>query len=195
MSYFEPKSFTEASFTEKGSKFIGVLLKVQDSESAKRQLSELRTLHPKANHHCYAYRHWDENGNLVENLSDDGEPTNTAGQPILKQIQSESLINCMIVVIRYFGGTKLGVGGLIKAYRGAAKDVLANTKKEAWVETILLKYHCPYEKWGELVSILDRNQIDFEAEHLKDGIVVSFEVESSAADTIEKLVAPIGLSK
>lgn len=107
---------------EKGSKFFGFAFPVQDENEIKAHLDELRNLHPKATHHCYAWRLGTDGHQFRSN--DDGEPTNTAGKPILGQIDAFEITNCLVVSVRYFGGTKLGVSGLISAYRNSAKETL-----------------------------------------------------------------------
>ncbi|HUH74204.1 MAG TPA: YigZ family protein [Chitinophagales bacterium] len=107
---------------EKGSKFYGFAFPVTNEEEIKTHLEELRNLHPKATHHCYAWRLGSDGHQFRAN--DDGEPTNTAGKPILGQIDAFEITNCLIVSIRYFGGTKLGVSGLITAYKNSAKETL-----------------------------------------------------------------------
>jgi uncharacterized YigZ family protein len=112
----------EGLYKEKGSKFIALAFHVTSEEEVKEILSGLRKEYHDARHHCYSYvigfkgEHWRAN--------DDGEPSGTAGRPIHGQMQSRNLTNTLIVVIRYFGGTKLGVSGLINAYKMAAADAL-----------------------------------------------------------------------
>lgn len=116
----EKKAFAE--FKDRGSKFIAFAAPIQSPEQAKAFIAELKKEHPKAVHHCFAYRFgWE--GNLFR-VSDDGEPSGTAGKPILGQIDSKQLTNIMVVVVRYFGGTLLGVPGLIQAYKSATAMVL-----------------------------------------------------------------------
>lgn len=111
-------------FKDRGSRFIGIAVPVRTPEEIKHKLEELRKEYHDARHHCYAWvlapdrQAWRAN--------DDGEPSGTAGKPILGQINSKELTNILIVVIRYFGGTLLGVSGLINAYRSAAEDAISN---------------------------------------------------------------------
>ncbi len=128
---------TEGLYKEKGSKFIAYAAPCYSEEEAKQLLEKWRRDHHKARHLCYAYRlgHTKE----VYRANDDGEPSNSAGAPILGQIQSYELTNVLIGVVRYFGGTKLGVGGLINAYRSAAKDAIEHgkiveRKVQQWLE-------------------------------------------------------------
>ncbi len=108
-------------YKEKGSKFIAYAKAVYSIDEVKAFLEEVRNEHPKARHHCYAYRlGLDKRKNYRAN--DDGEPSGSAGKPILGQIDSMELSNIMSIVVRYFGGTKLGVTGLIRAYKTATRD-------------------------------------------------------------------------
>ncbi|MET0634750.1 MAG: YigZ family protein [Chitinophagaceae bacterium] len=114
-----------AEFRDKGSRFLAYSLPVGDQSVFKEQLAELKKEHPKATHHCFAYRIGLTGDNW--RVSDDGEPSGTAGRPILGQIDSKQLVNIAIVVVRYFGGTQLGVPGLIAAYKSAASLALQVT--------------------------------------------------------------------
>lgn len=125
-TYFTVKYRSEGLYKEKGSKFIGIAVPCWDEEEAKSYLTEWKKEHHQARHLCYAYR-FGLAGELYR-ANDDGEPNNSAGAPILGQIQSFELSNVLIGVVRYYGGTKLGVGGLINAYRTAAKEALEAAK-------------------------------------------------------------------
>ncbi len=121
-SYQTLEGESEGFYKEKGSKFIGIAVPCFDEEQAKSFLEEWKKQHHSARHLCYAYRFGVEKTNYRAN--DDGEPNNSAGAPILGQIQSFDLTNVLVGVVRYYGGTKLGVGGLINAYRTAAKEAI-----------------------------------------------------------------------
>jgi uncharacterized YigZ family protein len=114
----------EGLYKEKGSKFLGYALPVSTEEQIKSALAGIIKEHHSARHHCYAYR-LNPRG-IYERANDDGEPRNSAGFPILGQLKSLQLVNVLVVVVRYFGGTKLGVPGLIQAYKMAAKETLNN---------------------------------------------------------------------
>ena len=117
---------SEGLFKDKGSKFIAVACHVENLEDIKKEMESIRRDYYDARHHCYAYRFNPENE--VSKSSDDGEPSGTAGKPIMNQILSYGVTNTLVVIVRYFGGTKLGVSGLIKAYKLAAVDALENNK-------------------------------------------------------------------
>ncbi len=112
----------QAEFKDRGSKFIGYVYPIQTIAESKQILQEIKKEHPKAVHHCYAYR-LGPSGEQFR-VSDDGEPGGTAGRPILGQIDSKQLTHVLVIVVRYFGGTLLGVPGLINAYKSAAAMAL-----------------------------------------------------------------------
>ena len=116
----------EGFFKDKGSKFISFVFPISSENEAKIYLLELRELHPKANHHVYAYRLGLDR--MTYRLSDDGEPSGSSGRPILNTLYSKEITNILVVVVRYFGGTLLGIPGLINAYRSATEDALENAQ-------------------------------------------------------------------
>lgn len=107
---------------EKGSKFIGFVFPVDDETELKKSLEKIREEHPKATHHCYAYRLGIKGENYRAN--DDGEPSGSAGLPIYNQLLAHDITNVLVIVVRYYGGTKLGVSGLVKTYKESAKITL-----------------------------------------------------------------------
>lgn len=123
-TYMSIAAPSEGIYKEKGSKFLAFAYPVMSEEEIKAHLERIRKEYYDARHHCYAYRLGLE-GN-VWRMNDDGEPSSTAGRPIFGQIQSAGLSDILIVVVRYFGGIKLGVPGLINAYRSAAADAISN---------------------------------------------------------------------
>jgi uncharacterized YigZ family protein len=124
----EKDHIAEGFYKEKGSKFIAYAFHVKTEDDIRKKLEWLRKEHYAARHHCYAWRLGPDGNTLRAN--DDGEPGNSAGKPILGQLQAFELTNTLAVVVRYFGGTKLGVGGLIHAYKEATADAL----REASIE-------------------------------------------------------------
>ena len=123
--YYTIEKEATAEFKDRGSKFIGYVLPIGSVDEFKEKLNEVKKLHPKATHHCFAYR-LGLDGNTYR-VSDDGEPSGSAGRPILGQIDSKDLVNVLVIVVRYFGGTLLGVPGLINAYKSAAALTLQTT--------------------------------------------------------------------
>lgn len=137
------KPSEEVLFKEKGSKFFGYAFPVISEEDVKERLDNLKKTHHSARHWCYAW----QLGKSYEHYraNDDGEPSNSAGMPIYGQLQSFDVTNALVVVVRYFGGTKLGVGGLIQAYKTTAQMALETCKivEKTINETFLLKFEYP----------------------------------------------------
>ena len=133
--YKEIKSTTKGTYKEKGSKFIAYAFPVYSEDEVKEKLEEVKKLEHSARHHCYAYiLHPDKS---AQRANDDGEPSSTAGKPILGQILSNDLTNILIIVVRYFGGVKLGIPGLIRSYKTAASDAIS----KATIITKTIKEH------------------------------------------------------
>lgn len=151
-SYKTIKSFSRGIFRDKGSRFIANAYPVTDQRSVKPILDSLRKEFHDARHHCFAYMIGYERS--VSRVNDDGEPSGTAGKPILGQINSSGLTNILIVVIRYFGGTLLGVPGLINAYRSAASEAIINAEI---IECTVQDYYeitFPYVSMNDVMKIL-----------------------------------------
>ena len=123
-TYKTMQDISEGLYREKGSKFIAYAAPCSSEAQAKELLESWRKEHHQARHLCYAYRFGPEG--IIFRANDDGEPGNSAGTPILGQLQSFDLTNVLVGVVRYFGGTKLGVGGLVQAYKTAARDAIEN---------------------------------------------------------------------
>ena len=125
-TYKEIKNPTTGLHKEKGSRFISYLFPVYSEQGVKERLEEVKKIEHSARHHCYAYIINPDKS--AQRVNDDGEPSSTAGKPILGQILSNDLTNILIVVVRYFGGVKLGVPGLIRSYKTAALDSISNSE-------------------------------------------------------------------
>jgi uncharacterized YigZ family protein len=119
------EQYASAEFSDRGSKFVGLAYPVSSIEEFKAVLNDVKKDHPKASHHCFAYRIGADG--MTYRVTDAGEPAGTAGRPILGQIDSKGLTNTCVIVVRYFGGTLLGVPGLINAYKSAASMALQLT--------------------------------------------------------------------
>jgi uncharacterized YigZ family protein len=150
--YYTIEKTATAEFKDRGSRFIAYVCPIMSAEDFRLQLSEIKKEHHKATHHCYAYR-LGLDGNKFR-VSDDGEPSGSAGRPILGQIDSKGLVNVLVVVARYFGGTLLGVPGLINAYRSAAALALQTTplvQKQVEQE---FRVHFDYTQMNEVMMIV-----------------------------------------
>ncbi len=155
MDYFLTISkIGEGLYKEKGSKFIAYAYPVKSEEDVKQALEEITSAHHQARHVCYAYR---LGADLeIYRINDDGEPSGSAGQPIFGQIRSFELTNVLVAVVRYFGGTKLGVGGLITAYKTAANEAISATK--IIKEYIPVHYHLKfeYDRMGDVMGTIEK---------------------------------------
>ena len=156
-TYKTINSPAEGLYKEKGSRFVAIAIPVSDQEAIKPIIDIIRKEHHEARHHCYAYMIGHER--TIWRVNDDGEPSGTGGRPILGQINSHGLTNLIIVVSRYFGGTLLGVSGLINAYRSAAASALQNADQ---VERTLQEYYeitYPYISMNDVMRILKDESI------------------------------------
>jgi uncharacterized YigZ family protein len=167
-------------YKSKGSKFIGEAFPVTTETECKSLIAEFKKVHPKANHHCYAYR-LGYNKELFR-WNDDREPSNTAGKPIYGVIQSNDLTNVLIVVVRYFGGTLLGVPGLIQAYRAAAADAIAHA--EIVVRDIEETYELSFDYMlmNEVMSIIKSFPIRYHVHSNTDHAGLTVIVKKTHAD-------------
>ena len=153
MSVFKTvKKVGEGLYKEKGSKFLGFAFPCSSEEEAKNKLINLRKEHHLAVHFCYAFRFGADK--KVFRASDDGEPSNSAGPPILGQIKSFDLTNVLVAVVRYYGGTNLGVGGLINAYRTAAKEAIENSEIIADEERVEIQIYFSFEFLPQVMKLI-----------------------------------------
>ncbi len=158
--YRSLSSVSEGGYREKGSKFFAYAYPVISEEEVQERLSELKKLHHSARHYCYAFILKPKEGQEgTYRASDDGEPPHSAGDPILGQIRSYQLLDALVVVVRYFGGTKLGVAGLIHAYKTAATDALANSSiVEKYIEQII-NIEFDYAATSSVMKIIDQHSL------------------------------------
>lgn len=145
-----------SDFRDRGSKFFGFAYPVHDVEQVKERVKALKKTHPKAVHHCYAFRIGTD-GTLYR-ANDDGEPSGSAGKPILGQIDSAGLTDVLVVVVRYFGGSLLGVPGLINAYKTATAEALAQADVvERWIEE-RVTVTFDYPAMNEVMQLLKQSE-------------------------------------
>ena len=173
-------SFESEVYKDKGSKFIGYAFPVSNEEQVKHCLDGLKTKHHKARHWCYAWRIGEEQ--LRFRANDDGEPSNSAGQPILGQLVSFDVTNVLIVVVRYFGGTKLGVGGLISAYKTSAKLTLEVS--EITEKTIDIRYQLTfeYEHLDKVMRIIKEKKLKIQKQTMEMNCVFQISVRKKEAE-------------
>jgi uncharacterized YigZ family protein len=155
----------EVLYKDKGSKFYGYAIPIETDQEVKKALEELKQKHSSAGHFCYAYQHGLET--IYYRVSDDGEPNNSAGLPIYGQLQAFKVTNILIVVIRYFGGTKLGIGGLISAYKATAKLSLEVSQIKTLDILIPLKLSFVYKDMSKVMRIIKKQQLIIKSQRLE----------------------------
>jgi uncharacterized YigZ family protein len=143
-----------AEFKDRGSRFLAYAFPIASAEEFKKRIRELREEHPKAAHHCFAYRIGTDGNNF--RAGDDGEPSGSAGKPILGQIDSKGLTNLAVVVVRYFGGTLLGVPGLINAYKTAASLALQLTPIIKKPVLAVYEIEFDYTRMNDIMMVIKR---------------------------------------
>lgn len=157
-TYKTLQDISEGMYREKGSKFIAYAAPCSNELQAKELLESWRKAHHQARHVCYAYR-FGVDGQVFR-ANDDGEPGNSAGIPILGQLQSFELTNVLIGVVRYFGGTKLGVGGLVQAYKTAAREAITNGLIIEKQVQVLVDVHFPYAQMPFILHAIKQMNLE-----------------------------------
>ncbi len=178
--YRTPSVKGTASLRERGSRFIGIALYVTTVEEAMIKLEEIRKEYYDATHHCFAY-----NIGLTGDLwraNDDGEPSGSAGKPILGQIRSAELTDIIVVVVRYYGGTKLGVPGLIKSYKEAAHLAIAEAGVNTRLNLVHFRVEFPYSVTSEVQRILSAEDAEISGEQYRESCSLVAGIRSSRAD-------------
>ncbi|MEG1406119.1 MAG: YigZ family protein [Alistipes sp.] len=179
----------EAASRERSSKFIAYAYPVQDEQTIKALIDALRKKHYDATHHCYAWRLGVAGENFRSN--DDGEPSGTAGKPILGQLLSHEITNCLIVVVRYFGGTKLGVPGLIAAYKEAASEVLDTAEVVERTVDRMVRVWFPYMVMNDIMKIIKDEQPTVEAQTFDNLCSVQLSIRANRAQGLFDKLAKV----
>ncbi len=190
-TYQTISGMASGEFRDRGSKFIAYAYPAYNEDEWKAALEDIRKLHPKARHHCYAYRLGLDQNNFRAN--DDGEPSGTAGRPILGQIDSFGLTYVIVIVIRYFGGTLLGTSGLINAYRESTALALQEADiVERTVEEIY-RLSFDYGLMGNVMSSIEHLQLNMIGQNFDTSATVDLAIRrSEVAPTLLRLKAAIG---
>jgi uncharacterized YigZ family protein len=168
------KSQSEGLYKEKGSKFIALAIPVNSIAEFNLSLEKIKKQYHDARHHCYAYR-IGHTGDTYR-MNDDGEPSGTAGKPIYNQLLSHDLTNILIVVVRYFGGIRLGTGGLVRAYKTAAQDALANAKTVVMTVTAELQIRFPYPLMNDVMRLIHEEDCRIEHQEFTDECLIRVSV-------------------
>ena len=181
---FVQKEFS-CTFEEKKSKFIAYLMPHHLFDVV---MKKVKIEHPKARHYVYAYRYLNEFEQIVENSSDDGEPRGTSGKPTLAVLSGAGIINSAAIIVRYFGGIKLGTGGLVRAYGGSLNEVI---KIAEFFEYKKLENHiieCEYSSLGHLEYILNQNSIKIINKDFLNIIKITIQITKDEFDTLKSLL-------
>ena len=183
---------TEGFYKEKGSKFIGRSYHVESVDQVKAHIENLKKEYYDARHHCFAYVIEGEQHQLIR-ANDDGEPNHSAGDPILGQIKSFELTNTLVVVVRYFGGTKLGVSGLIHAYKTAAEEALAKAKiiKVEIKQAFVLEYG--YEVTSETMRIVNDFGVEIINQEYLSSCTLTAKIEPEKFEALKAKLALLHL--
>ena len=179
----------ENTFEEKKSKFIAYLMPYEQFNEV---MKRLRDEHPKGRHFVYAYRYLNEYDQVVENSSDDGEPKGTSGKPSLAVLAGADVINCGVIIVRYFGGIKLGTGGLVRAYGDSVNAVLnlANFKEYKKLQT--QKIGCTYSELSKLEYLINQNEITIKNKEFTSDIVLTLELSKEEWEEFKEKL-PLGI--
>lgn len=170
---------SEGIYKEKGSKFLAFAYPIFSEEEFKNHLAQLKKDYHDARHHCYAFKL-----GLTENeyrYSDDGEPNNSAGKPIYGQILSKNITNVGIVVVRYFGGTKLGVGGLVTAYKEAAADALQNARIIEQTVNNFYQILFDYPVMSEVMTFIKKHDLEVSNQVFENDCLIEFNIRQNEA--------------
>ena len=189
--FYEIESPGEGEYTDRKSRFRGHALPVRSEEEAMVLIDQIKRKYWDARHNCYAF----VIGNGVTRSSDDGEPSGTAGRPILEVINGANIRNIVIVVTRYFGGTLLGTGGLIKAYTEASKEALQNTTLKRIMPASKIEIVCDYNDSGKLKHYFETGQIKTDDIAYTDVVTIRITVSEDSAENVIESVTQITSGK
>ena len=188
-SYLTLANQSEGVFKDRGSKFLSFAYPANSEEMIKSILIGLKKNHFDASHHCYAWI-LGKDGKQVR-CSDDGEPNHSAGDPILGQIRSHQLTNVLLVVVRYFGGTKLGVSGLIQAYRtSAALAIAENQIIREWIKTSL-EIQFPYPALNEVMKVVKSQELEITKQEMALDCRMSLSFRAGSIDSVRSKLKEI----
>lgn len=189
-SYHAPVAIAEAEVREKASRFLAFVAPAENTTQAQDFLAQLRRRFPDATHHCWA---WRLGPGGAERSSDDGEPSGTAGAPMLQVLRGANLSDVVAVVVRWFGGTKLGKGGLVRAYGAAVREALAVLPTRDRVPTVRLRVVLPYERLGAVKRWVDPPRVELEGETYAEAVELVFRAWLGEREALEEKLADLGL--
>lgn len=172
---------------EKGSKFIGFAFPINSETDLKKNLEKIREEHPKATHHCYAFRLGLNGENYRAN--DDGEPSGSAGLPIYNQLLANDLTNILLIVVRYYGGTKLGVSGLVKVYKESAKLTLEESEILIRELETIISIEFPFNKQNVIFTLLNKFDGKIQEFNASENCEINALIKTSQKENISELLS------
>jgi uncharacterized YigZ family protein len=164
----------EGQFSDRGSKFIGYAFPLTTESDVKPILAKIKAIHPKANHHCWALRLTPDRS--IFRVNDDGEPSGTAGRPILNTLLSHNLTNTLVIVVRYFGGTLLGVPGLINAYKAATEEAIKQATIVEKTVNDIYRIEFNYLQMNDVMRIIKENNLEIVEQSFDNSCVIVLSV-------------------
>ena len=185
MEEFTLSSKSEGKYHEKGSIFSALAIPVSDVVEVKTNLHQLKEQFPDASHICYGYR-IKERGRLDEFATDAGEPKGSSGLPILNVLKRNQIVDAVIFVVRYFGGSKLGIPGLINAYGTAAEETIENAKVKKWAQLERISFIYNYDLHNKVDSILQKFKVNIIKSDFGESIQVELEIEVEKNEELSK---------
>jgi len=188
--YPAPAGEGRGELREKGSRFLAVVAPAAGEAEAEAVLARLRAEHPDATHHCFA---WRLGPDARERASDAGEPSGTAGAPILQVLRGHGLSDAVAVVVRWFGGTKLGKGGLARAYAAAAREAVEATPRVRRVPRVTLAVDLPYERVGAVKRLVHPPEVELADERYGERARLELAVREDRAAEVEAALADLGV--
>ena len=185
MEEFTLSSKSEGKYHEKGSIFSALAIPVSDVAEVRTNLHQLKEQFPDASHICYGYR-IKERGRLDEFSTDAGEPKGSSGSPILNVLKRNQIVDAVIFVVRYFGGSKLGIPGLINAYGTTAEETIENAKVKKWVQLERISFIYNYDLQNKVDSILQKFKVNIIKSDFGESIQVELEIEVEKNEELSK---------
>lgn len=188
LSYITFAEYAEGIYTEKGSKFIACAFPVSNENEVQLAMLQVKEKYPKARHYCFAYQLQDD----YFRVSDDGEPSGTAGKPIHNQLRSHQLKDALIVVVRYFGGVLLGSGGLVSAYKTAAAEAIqnANLVTKQLEDTLTFSFY--FTELNEVMKIAKQKSVEIISKKIENECELSLRYPRHLAAKLVKQLDKIG---
>jgi len=192
VSYYIPKRQQRFETSIKRSRFITSIAPIDSREKAKHFLNDVRTEFPDANHHCWAHILNDPKASHGQDQSDDGEPKGTAGKPMLNVLQHSGLGQVMVIVTRYFGGVKLGAGGLVRAYSNVVSEAIKELVTEEFLVKEMVSIQLPYSLLNTLKHRLEKTRAHINQEIFKENIGLILEYPIADQTLLFELLDEIG---